>query len=70
MKTYAGVEVQLQTFIGSSLDGGDKLHALVALPPGKEQPIHAMDRRVAGPQACGEEKKSLPCRCWESNHDN
>jgi hypothetical protein len=59
MKTYGGVEVQLQTFLISALDEGEwSASLLTTLPPG--DPRHSLYRSLDGPQSrygrCGEEK--------------
>jgi hypothetical protein len=44
MKAYGEVDVYINIFLTSSLDGGGQLHATVALPQGK----HPLDRRLSG----------------------
>jgi hypothetical protein len=64
MKAYWGVEVYLQTFLNSTLDGGDgQPYAPAALPSGKS-PRYPWNRRLGGPQSQfgrgGEDKNSKP----------
>jgi hypothetical protein len=47
MKTYGGVDVQIDAFLTSVLDGGGQHHAPASLPPGKQPPV-PLDRRLGG----------------------
>jgi hypothetical protein len=41
MNVYGGVEASINTFLFTAVDGvGGQLHALAALLPGKEPPVH------------------------------
>jgi hypothetical protein len=42
MKTYGVVDVYIHVFLTSALVGDDRLHAPVALNPGKEPPPRAL----------------------------
>jgi hypothetical protein len=39
MKTYGGVEVLVDPFLSSALDGSCQFHELAALPPATELPL-------------------------------
>jgi hypothetical protein len=39
MKTYGGVDVQIQVLLTWALVGSGQLHAVAALSPGKELPV-------------------------------
>jgi hypothetical protein len=65
MKTYGGVEVQLQAFFPSSLDGGEWSGSRTSrFNPLEKNLRHPLDGRVVGPRResgwGGEEKKIHP----------
>jgi hypothetical protein len=70
MKKYGGVEVYLQAFLSSALDGGEwSTSCLSHFTPVETAPGTQMDRRLRGPHNLsglgGEEKNPHPCQ--ESN---
>jgi hypothetical protein len=62
MKTYGGVEIQLDAFLTSALDGGEwSVHAAAALSPG-ERPWYQLYRKLSGPHSrsvCGDKEKEF-----------